>query len=163
LAKLRRLNAAVVALVLALSSAAAATTTTRVGALRELAIAPAAHISLFGIAPGPGGDLWFADQGCLGHGHCAIGRENPDDASSLAMFRRGLNHGSIPYAIAAGPRGDVWFTDGSGRSRQAAGSPNTPPACRPEASPSGSRPAPVTGCGSPTTAAAPAASAHSAR
>jgi streptogramin lyase len=67
------------------------------------------QIYLFGVTAGPDGNLWFADQGCIGLGRCAIGRLSADGLAVL--FERGLNPGSVPFSVAAGADGNVWFTD----------------------------------------------------
>src|SRR5947209_1823702 len=62
----------------------------------------------FGIAAGPDGDVWFADQGTTK----AVGRIDPA-MQKIDEFDHtdGLNGGSEPAAIAAGSDGNLWFAD----------------------------------------------------
>jgi streptogramin lyase len=65
-----------------------------------------------GIAPGPDGNLWFADAGCSTDppsAPCAIGRITPGGV--ITEFTAGLNPDADPIDIAAGPDGNLWFTD----------------------------------------------------
>ena len=118
LAALRSLLAAVLTGAIALTPAASATaarstaarpTAGRPGTIRELALGSSQRIYLFGLATGSDGAVWFADLGCIGLGHCAIGRI--DVRGRLAVFTRGLNPDSVPFQIALGPDGNLWFTD----------------------------------------------------
>jgi len=59
----------------------------------------------YGIALGPDGNLWFAQEGS----HPAIGRITP--AGRITEFADGLNRGSLPFEITVGPDGAMWFTD----------------------------------------------------
>jgi streptogramin lyase len=93
------------AVALVFASGAAA----RVGSIREAAFSPLAHVYLFGLAPGPDGNLWFPNLGCQGVGRCGIGRITPQ--LQVTEFVHGLRPGSVPWAITAGPDDDVWFTD----------------------------------------------------
>ena len=104
----RGLIAVVTAGALALSSGSSATAG-RVGRLREISLGASTEIYLFGLAPGPDGNMWFADMGCIGKGRCAIGRITPK--GRITAFLPGLNAGSVPFAIATGPDGNLWFTD----------------------------------------------------
>lgn len=97
------------ALALTWAPVAAAATPPRVGSIQEAAIGSDQVVYLSGIAPGPDGNLWFADLGCFGKGRCAIGRITPKGV--IRAFTRGLNPGSIPWEIAPGPDGNLWFTD----------------------------------------------------
>ena len=56
---------------------AASARATRPGTVTEIPLGSNAQIYLFGLAPGPDGNVWFADQGCMGLGQCAIGRLTP--------------------------------------------------------------------------------------
>jgi streptogramin lyase len=105
---LRALIGALAAGAFALSCAPGALAA-RVGSIREFALGTSAEIYLFGLAPGPDGNLWFADSGCASLGSCAIGRITPKRV--ITAFHRGLNAGSVPLAIATGPDGNLWFTD----------------------------------------------------
>ncbi len=80
-----------------------------VGSISEAPVGASTLVYLFGLASGPDGDLWFAQLGCMGLGHCAIGTLTP--GGGIREFRRGLNAGSVPYTIATGTDGDLWFTD----------------------------------------------------
>ena len=117
---MRYLVAAIIAAVLALSpvsdafggirgSKLTAARAPRVGAITETALGTSTHIYLFGLAPGPDGNLWFADLGCAGLGRCAIGRITAH--GPIIVFTRGLRAGSVPFAITPGPDGNLWFTD----------------------------------------------------
>jgi virginiamycin B lyase len=57
------------------------------------------------IAAGPGGNLWFTDEGV----HPAVGRATR--AGSVREFSRGLLPGSQPADITLGPDRRMWFTD----------------------------------------------------
>jgi streptogramin lyase len=81
----------------------------RAGSIHETQIGSAILYDLFGIVSGPDGNLWFPDQGCMGHGICDIVRLSP--RGHFTNFRRGLNPGTLPYWTVAGPDGNVWFTD----------------------------------------------------
>ena len=59
----------------------------------------------YGIALGPDGNLWFAQESS----HPAIGRITP--AGRITEFADGLNRGSLPFEITVGPDGAMWFTD----------------------------------------------------
>ena len=120
MACMRYLVAAVIAAVLALSlvpdtfggirgSKLTGARAARVGAITETALGSSTRIYLFGLAPGPDANLWFADLGCAGLGRCAIGRITAK--GPIIVFTRGLRAGSVPFAIAAGPDGNLWFTD----------------------------------------------------
>jgi streptogramin lyase len=50
------------------------------GAVTEIPLGSNAQIYLFGLTSGPDGNVWFANQGCMGLGHCAIGRLDPSPA-----------------------------------------------------------------------------------
>ncbi len=56
------------------------------------------------IAPGPGGTMWFTDEGTP-----AIGRISSD--GSFTEFTQGLPAGALPDVIVAGPDGNMWFSD----------------------------------------------------
>jgi streptogramin lyase len=83
--------------------------TVRPGTVTEIPLGSSAQIYLFGLTAGPDGNVWFADQGCMGLGHCAIGRLSPQ--GQISTFERGLNRGSLPSTIVTGADGDLWFTD----------------------------------------------------
>lgn len=83
--------------------------TARPGTIRELNLGSSQRIYLFGLTTGSDGAVWFADLGCIGRGHCAIGRI--DARGRVVVFTRGLNPGSVPFQIALGPDGNLWFTD----------------------------------------------------
>jgi hypothetical protein len=59
------------------------------------------------IAPGPGGTMWFTDDGTP-----AIGRISSD--GTFTEFTHGLPAGAVPDAIVAGPDGNMWFSDNRG-------------------------------------------------
>ncbi len=65
---------------------------------------PAGEIP-YGIAVGPGNNLWFALEGS----HPAIGRITP--SGHLTVFTNGLTAGSLPFEITVGSNGAMWFTD----------------------------------------------------
>ena len=88
---------------------AASARATRRGTVTEIPLGSNAQVYLFGLAAGPDGNVWFADQGCMGLGHCAIGRLTPQ--GRFTSFARGLNPGSLPFTVVAGADGNVWFTD----------------------------------------------------
>jgi streptogramin lyase len=63
------------------------------------------------LAAGPGGTLWFTDQGSTP----AIGRITTAGAITESTHANsGLDSGSMPDAITAGPDGNMWFTDQNG-------------------------------------------------
>jgi len=108
IATVPHLIAAVTAGVLALSSGSGAPAG-RVGSIRESSLGSSTLIYLFGLAPGPDGNMWFADLGCAGLGRCTLVRITPD--GRFTAFRHGLYAGSVPFDIAAGSDGNLWFTD----------------------------------------------------
>lgn len=107
---LRYLSAAVLAAALAISSAPGAVAAKRPkpGTIAEAQLGPSVLVYMFGLAPGPDGNLWFTDLGCMGLGRCAIGRITPK--GKLTVYHRRLNKGSVPFAITPGPDGNLWFT-----------------------------------------------------
>lgn len=92
---------------------AASARTIRPGTVTEIPLGSNQQIYLFGLTSGPDGNVWFADQGCMGLGQCGIGRLTPK--GEITLFARGLNHGSLPYSVVTGPDGDLWFTDNGRR------------------------------------------------
>ena len=92
---------------------AASARAVRPGAVTEIPVGSSAQIYLFGLTSGPDGNVWFADQGCMGLGHCAIGRLSPQ--GQITTFERGLNRGSLPSTIVTGADGALWFTDNGRR------------------------------------------------
>lgn len=58
-----------------------------------------------GMALGPDGNLWFADDGK----RPAIGRITPQ--GTITEFRSGLDPKSRPGAVVSGPDGNLWFSD----------------------------------------------------
>ncbi|MCM3876966.1 MAG: hypothetical protein NEA02_11170, partial [Thermoanaerobaculia bacterium] len=67
-----------------------------------------------GIAAGPDGNLWFAEQGSGGGGAGGgIGRITPLGVVTefKAGATAGFSAGAQPWAITAGPDGNLWFTD----------------------------------------------------
>jgi virginiamycin B lyase len=83
------------------------------GVIGESPLGAGTQIYLFGLASGPDDDLWFAQLGCMGLGHCSVGRVSTD--GRITDFRHGLNPGSIPFAITTGRDGNMWFTDAGPR------------------------------------------------
>ena len=79
---------------LVLLSGSAGARAVRPGTVTEIPLGASTQIYLFGLTSGPDGDLWFADQGCMGLGHCAIGRLTPQ--GRITTFARGLNGGQPP-------------------------------------------------------------------
>ena len=79
-----------------------------VGHITEFGVASGLNPGSFprGIAPGPDGNLWFADTGTAS----AIGRISPFNGH-IDEFSAGLGPGSKPYSVAPGPDGNLWFTD----------------------------------------------------
>ena len=92
---------------------AASTLAIRPGTVTEIPLGSSVQIYLFGLTSGPDGNVWFADQGCMGLGRCAIGRLTPQ--GQITLFERGLNRGSLPFTIVTGAGGDLWFTDNGRR------------------------------------------------
>src|SRR6185437_4873290 len=92
---------------------AASARAARPGTVTEIPLGSNAQIYLFGLTSGPDGNVWFANQGCMGLGHCAIGRLDPQ--GQLTMFERGLNGGRLPFTSVTGAGGDLWFTDNGRR------------------------------------------------
>lgn len=74
-----------------------------------------------GIAMGPDGNVWFADQRTTpslrdyarGGGDGLIGMLNPTNGkiTEYAIFANGGNKGSFPHGLAADTKGNLWFTD----------------------------------------------------
>src|SRR5713101_7317004 len=64
-----------------------------------------ADLEPWGIAPGPDGNVWFAEWATGG----AIGRITPQGAASSFSA---LAPSDAPYEVAPGPDGNVWFTTG---------------------------------------------------
>jgi hypothetical protein len=62
---------------------------------------------LNGIAAGPDGNLWFADE------RGALGEINPT-THDITEYTTGLNSGSDPIWFTSGPDASMWFTDGAG-------------------------------------------------
>ena len=85
----------------------------RPGTVTEIPLGSNAQVYLFGLTSGPDGNVWFADQGCMGLGRCAIGRLTP--AGRITTFERGLNSGSLPFTIVTGAGRNLWFTDNGRR------------------------------------------------
>ncbi|MBV9972982.1 MAG: hypothetical protein JO135_06575 [Candidatus Eremiobacteraeota bacterium] len=59
-------------------------------------------IGIWGITPGPDGDLWFilgTDQ---------IGQSTP--SGNVTLYPTGA-HGAQPQSIVMGPDGNLWFTE----------------------------------------------------
>src|SRR6185312_5014824 len=97
----------------AAAALAASARASRSGTVTEIPLGSSAQIYLFGLTSGPDGNVWFADQGCMGLGHCAIGRVSSQ--GQITTFERGLNSGSLPFTIVTGGGGDLWFTDNGRR------------------------------------------------
>ena len=57
------------------------------------------------VAAGPGGNLWFTDQGKPS----AIGTVTP--TGQITEITAGLPAGAVPASIAKGPDGNMWFAD----------------------------------------------------
>ncbi|HEY1567344.1 MAG TPA: hypothetical protein VGF68_10010, partial [Solirubrobacteraceae bacterium] len=49
----------------------------RPGTVTEIPLGSNRQIYLFGLTSGPDGNVWFANQGCMGLGSCSIGRLTP--------------------------------------------------------------------------------------
>ena len=82
----------------AASPGSSATSSPAIGEISEIAFNTTANAYPFGVAVGADGQLWFADQGCIGTGRCLILRVN--SASDYTQFRRGFDPGAIPYYLA---------------------------------------------------------------
>ncbi|HEY4139543.1 MAG TPA: hypothetical protein VGN65_13860, partial [Casimicrobiaceae bacterium] len=61
-----------------------------------------------GIAAGPDGNLWFAQDA-----PDAIGRVTP--AGVVTLFTAGVTIGAFPEVIVLGPDGNLWFAEQAGR------------------------------------------------
>ncbi|MDQ2631111.1 MAG: hypothetical protein M3Y75_09100 [Actinomycetota bacterium] len=66
------------------------------------------YSSIAELVPGPGGDVWFADEGSA-IGGAAIGRISSD--GTITRYTAGLG-GARPWTVMVGPDGNVWFTAG---------------------------------------------------
>lgn len=105
---MRKLTAAVISGAVWLLAGASAVAAAP-GSIKEIPLGASADVYVSGLTSGPDGNLWFADLGCLGLGHCAIARITP--GGRVDAFRSGLAAGSVPVTVVAGRDGDVWFTD----------------------------------------------------
>jgi streptogramin lyase len=80
-----------------------------VGLIREIPM----EDNVSGIARGPEGNLWFAQNSPFSGGsRVAIGRITP--SGRVTRFRAGLSRWTEPLEIVAGPDGNLWFTYGAG-------------------------------------------------
>ena len=100
------LVSALVALTFALPAAAPAAP---FGSIAQFNSGLQASPALFSVAPGPDGNMWFAEPASLVGGSSAIGRATP--TGTITEFSTGLNVGATPLSIAPGPDGNMWFTD----------------------------------------------------
>jgi streptogramin lyase/subtilisin-like proprotein convertase family protein len=76
--------------------------------VREFSTGLTASAFPAGIAPGPDGALWVAENG--GHGRIA----RISTSGAITEFSAGIADGSGPFGITAGPDGNLWFTEQSG-------------------------------------------------